>query len=663
VEQEKHTKSIDQTTLDQLPNLLIVDDYKENLFLLETLLKNFNVNLIIANSGTEALEKTSGIELALAIIDVRMPVMNGYELAMKMNERSNEKVPVIFLTASHFDEIEMFKGYGLGAVDYIFKPINNNLLLSKINVFLDLFKQKQTIIREAIVLKKYANELTRVNNALNIAKDQAEVAFRKYSELFELAPSGYISLSSKREIQDLNLSGAIMLGKERSFLIGSQFIYFVAKSNIHEFNFFFKSVFKSKTKKICELELNINGQQPKFVHIEGMLTGDGKQCLISVVDITQRKLAEQTLEISEKKYRSMLNASPDGILIIDLKGVISEVSDIGLELFGADSRNEMVGKKLSIFVSSEENKTIKEMIDNTMIEGRTQNIGLRIRKKDKTLFPGELSATLIQGPQGAPLSFMIIIRDISQRKKAETLQLHADRMANLGEMASGIAHEINQPLNIISMVLDKILFETARNENVKVGFIKEKSDKIFENIIRIRNIIDHIRAFSRSHDDYILAEFNINTSIENGISMITEQYKHLGITLDLQLEQQIPQIVGNTYKFEQVIVNLLANAKDAVIERKNKDPEYDNMIVRIRSFQVGPSIIVEIEDNGIGISDDDLDNVILPFYTTKDEGKGTGLGLSICYQIIREMGGTIDIISNISSGTKIIVDLVIKKRK
>jgi C4-dicarboxylate-specific signal transduction histidine kinase len=145
--------------------------------------------------------------------------------------------------------------------------------------------------------------------------------------------------------------------------------------------------------------------------------------------------------------------------------------------------------------------------------------------------------------------------------------------------------------------------------------------------------------------------------------MITEQYKHLGITLDLQLEQQIPQIVGNTYKFEQVIVNLLANAKDAVIERKNKDPEYDNMIVRIRSFRVGPSIIVEIEDNGIGISDDDLDNVILPFYTTKDEGKGTGLGLSICYQIIREMGGTIDIISNISSGTKIIVDLVIKKRK
>jgi PAS domain S-box-containing protein len=517
--------------MEQLPNLLIVDDYKENLFLLEMLIKKINVNLITASSGSEALEKTEGVELALAIIDVRMPSMNGYELALKMNERSVEKVPVIFLTASHFSEIEMFKGYGSGAVDYIFKPIDNNFLLSKINVFLDLFNQKQTVKREAVILKKYANELTRVNSAL---------------------------------------------------------------------------------KK------------------------------------------------SEEKYRTMLNASPDGIVLIDKNGIINEISEIGLKLFGTFSIDEMVGKKLSFFALPEEKSTIKGMIDNTMKDGLTQNIGLRIKRKDKTVFPGELSATLIQVPDGTPLSIMIIIRDISQRKKAETLQMHADRMANLGEMASGIAHEINQPLNIISMVLDKILFETARKEKVEIEFIKEKADKIFENIIRIRNIIDHIRAFSRSHDDYVLSGFDINSSIENGVSMITEQFKHLGIILDLKLGENIPQLIGNTYKFEQVIVNLLANAKDAVIEKKNKNPEFVQMVVEIRSYQEANSIIVEIIDNGIGISDDDLDNVILPFYTTKDEGKGTGLGLSICYQIIKEMGGTIDIISDKTSGTKIRLELAIQ---
>jgi PAS domain S-box-containing protein len=663
VDQQNLKTSTNQTSSDQLPNLLIVDDYKENLFLLESLIKKIKVNLIIANSGEEALNKTNGVELALAIIDVRMPVMNGYELAMKMNERSADKIPVIFLTASHFNEVEMFKGYGFGAVDYIFKPIDNNFLLSKINVFLDLYSQKQIIIREAGVLKKYASELTRVNSELRYAKDQAEIALRKYSELFDLAPSGYIALSSEKEIRDVNISGSIILGKERTALLGSKFNRYVSKSTEQAFESFFQNVFKSKSKETCELELSINGMQQKYVHIEGMLIGDEKQCLVSVVDITQRKFTELTLEVSEKKYRTMLNVSPDGIIITDLKGIVAEVSDIGLKVFGADTRDEIVGKKLSQFVPVEENDIIKQMIENTIKEGITQNIELRIKRKNQTLISGELSATLIEGPDGTPLSLMIIIRDISQRKKAETLQLHADRMANLGEMASGIAHEINQPLNIISMVLDKILFETDRSKNVNVEFIKEKSDKIFENILRIRNIIDHIRAFSRSHDDYVLTGFNINTSIENGVSMITEQFKHLGIILDLKLDKQIPHIVGNTYKFEQVIVNLLANAKDAVIEKKNIDPAYEQMIVGISSYQENQSIIVEITDNGIGITDDDLNNVILPFYTTKVEGKGTGLGLSICYQIIREMGGTIDIISNRSSGTRIKLDLSIQKRK
>jgi C4-dicarboxylate-specific signal transduction histidine kinase len=145
--------------------------------------------------------------------------------------------------------------------------------------------------------------------------------------------------------------------------------------------------------------------------------------------------------------------------------------------------------------------------------------------------------------------------------------------------------------------------------------------------------------------------------------MISEQFKHMGIILDLQLENDIPQIVGNTYKFEQVIVNLLANARDAVIEKKTKHPENNKMLVGIKSYCDNQSIVVEISDNGIGIRNEDLNNVILPFYTTKDEGKGTGLGLSICYQILKEMGGTLDIISSSSSGTKIRIELAIQKKK
>jgi len=371
------------------------------------------------------------------------------------------------------------------------------------------------------------------------------------------------------------------------------------------------------------------------------------------LNITERKTAEHAQRISEEKYRTILNASPYGILLTDIKGIITDISEIGLELFGFHTRDDLVGRHFFRFVPSEEKNTIRKIVEKTMNEGIAQNIEVKTRKKNQSLFLSETSTTLIQDSSGIPLSFMIIIRDISQRKKMEAKQIHADRMANLGEMASGIAHEINQPLNIISLVMDKILFVSANTEIIDIEFFKNKSDKIFENITRIRNIIDHIRAFSRSHDDYVPTAFDINSSIENAVSMIAEQFKHLAINLNFNLEKPIHKISGNTYKFEQVMLNLLANAKDAVIEKKSKQEEYFDMIIEIRSYKENQFIIVEVTDNGIGISNEDANNIILPFYTTKDEGKGTGLGLSICYQIIKEMGGALEITSDIFYGTKI----------
>jgi len=153
--------------MNTLPNLLIVDDSEVNLFLLGKVISKVPVNLIAAQSGSEALEKIEGIELALTIIDVRMPIMDGFELALKINkDRITDKVPVIFLTANNSNETEVFKGYSSGAVDYIQKPFNNHILISKINVFLDLFNQKQLILNNARLLKESQEELTRVNVSL-----------------------------------------------------------------------------------------------------------------------------------------------------------------------------------------------------------------------------------------------------------------------------------------------------------------------------------------------------------------------------------------------------------------------------------------------------------------------------------------------------------------
>ena len=641
--------------LKSLPNLLIVEDNIVSLTYLEIVLKKLKVNLIKAESGFDALEKTKGLELALAILDVRMPGMDGYELALKMNEeRSGEKVPIIFLTANHINEMQVFKGYGSGAVDYLFKSVDNQILLCKVNVFLDLFNQKQTIISDTALLKKSADELNRVNAALKKSEE-------KYRNYIENAPDGVFVTDETGRYIEVNEAACRITGYSRNELLKMSISDILSKESLEDGPAQFRKAVQTGASNSDLLFRHKNGTT-RWCTLNAVKLSE--TCfLVFIKDITERKITEQSLKVSEEKYKTMLNASPDGILLTDLKGIITEVSEIGLELFGTDTRDDLVRKNIFYFVPSKEKNTIKKIIEKTMNEGLIQNVEAKIRKKNKSLFTAEISATLMQGPDGAPLSFMIIIRDISQRKKMETKQVHADRMANLGEMASGIAHEINQPLNIISLVMDKILFESAKTETIDIGFLKNKSDKIFENITRMRNIIDHIRDFSRSHDDYLLTAFDINSSIENATSMIVEQFKHLGINLNFQLKKQIPQIFGNTYKFEQVILNLLVNAKDAVIEKKNKKLEYVDMIIGIRSYQENQFIIVEVSDNGIGISNDDVNNIMLPFYTSKEEGKGTGLGLSICYQIIKEMNGTIDITSKRYHGTKIKIVLDIQKKK
>jgi signal transduction histidine kinase len=230
-------------------------------------------------------------------------------------------------------------------------------------------------------------------------------------------------------------------------------------------------------------------------------------------------------------------------------------------------------------------------------------------------------------------------------------------------MSAGMAHEINQPLNTLSILFDNILFEAKEKHSVSEAYLVSKSDKIFNNILRIKNLIDHVREFSRSQEGYILTPFNINESILNALSMVSEQFKISGISLITGLNENLPMIKGNTYKFEQVILNLIINSKDALLEKKNLLNEAFPMFIKIRTWLDNQQIFIEVEDNGTGIKDEHMDKILQPFYTTKETGKGTGLGLSISYGLIREINGKIDIQSKVQEGTHIMVTIPISPDK
>jgi PAS domain S-box-containing protein len=486
----------------QKPNILVVDDLETNVDFIEHILKPLDVNIISAFSGEEAITEIKGKDLALALIDLRMPGMDGDELASRILGDSNrELLPIIFISAHARDELQIEKCYESGIVDFIQKPFLKSILLRKVRVFLELYRQKNQILE------------------------------------------------------------------------------------------------------------------------------------------------------SERMYHTLLNASPESILVMDLKGCITDVSRMAVGLFGSIDRTNLLGKMFFDLSPREEKKKLKSMLSRTLRDSLFQNVEVRLSREDHSQFPSEISMTLITENGGTPKALMAIIRDITQRQMTEQQVIHTERLVSLGEMATSIAHEINQPLNTISLSLENVFLELNRRMAIHDSYFQKKSDKILENISRIRNIIDHIRAFSRDRDDYVDSQFDLHESIGNAISIISEQFRNRAIEISASVEKILEPVRGNTYRFEQVILNLLINARDAIEEKRRKLGENSSDVIGIRTYKNGKYIFVDICDDGIGIKPEDLQKIMLPFFTTKEPDKGTGLGLSISYSIIRKMNGRIEVESDYLKGT------------
>ena len=821
------------------PNILLVDDNYSNLKYLEAVLKGVEANLITARSGAEAVLKMKKYELALAIVDIQMPNMDGFELASIIKKENPQKlIPIIFLTAFFSDKIQIFKGYDTGAVDYLIKPVERPILLGKVNIFLELDRQRNQILESKSIFNQMEVEQLQIKQTLKKSEDKFQSIFEespigiclfhtdgrincindvclkqfgisgleeaKKFNLFDnkltsseaenlrkgniirneflfdfdrfkkqgynttssgvlffdvlINPiganqgeiTGYVaqlrdvterkttelrmkrrlefekitSTISSRFVGIFNLDDAIneslkdigeyygaswaylfMMDKDRAGMSNThewcngsislkmdqyknisldKLDWFLGKLeednriHIHDVTRFFDEIegerrilLAQNTHSIVMLPINIKGELKGFIGFNdiegaGKWSEDDFDLLKVFSDVLastfHRRQVEMELLESEEMYRTLLNASPDGIVITNLNGRITEVSNIALELYGSEDAHSLIGKRFFEFIPKELHKKALRDFSKTLSEGLIQNVELNLIRKDQSQFIGEISTTLIQEPNGNPKAFMAIVRDITQRKKMEKHLIHTERMAGIGGMAAGIAHEINQPLNTISMSMDNILF-ALRNDNMDERYLENKASKIFDNIFRMRNIIDHVRTFSRDYDDYILSAFNVNESISNAISMISEQFKHKGIQLDVEFAQTIASPVGNTYKFEQVILNLLSNAKDATEEKKKIVNGAYKKHIEIKTYQLHENIYVEVRDNGIGVDSEEINNILLPFYTTKKEGEGTGLGLSISFGIIKEMNGNIEIQSKHTEGTLVKISLPIGRIK
>lgn len=398
--------------------------------------------------------------------------------------------------------------------------------------------------------------------------------------------------------------------------------------------------------------------------IDFILKPFNKNILIKKVSILlEMHIQKRKIKESEEMYRAILDASPDGIIVMDPKLNIIDVSDAVPNICGTPDKTTILGQHLDKVCNVDDDTRIIDIINKTIFEKQPQVDRVKIINQETSEYIScEISTSIILDEEQNPKTIMLIVRNITHRELMEQQLLQKERMAVLGEMATSIAHEINQPMNIISMSMENLLYELKKVKQTKMKYIEDKSDKIFENILRIRNIIDHIRNFSRDQQDYFAIQFNINDSINNAISMIDQQLKSEHILLSSELSEVLPHVIGNTYKFEQVILNLINNARDAMEEKQEsgKDKTYKKAI-KIRSYLKGKQICVDVTDNGNGIKPEKIKQVLRPFYSSKKEGKGTGIGLSISQGIIRELNGIIELESTYKMGTTVRISIPVNK--
>jgi two-component system NtrC family sensor kinase len=253
-----------------------------------------------------------------------------------------------------------------------------------------------------------------------------------------------------------------------------------------------------------------------------------------------------------------------------------------------------------------------------------------------------------------------------QLREKDAQLVQSGKLATLGEMATGIAHEINQPLGGISLMTQGLLMAKKRRK-LSGQMIEDKLNDIKAQIERIRKIIDHLKDFSRQSQD-VLVKVVLNDPLHDVFKLIGQQLNKKGVSLELELDDDLPPILADHNRLEQVFLNLIGNAKDALeefekeiekikksnVKKLNWINEWKKYII-IRTYSKDDFVFFEISDNGSGIPKDNLERIFEPFYTSKDVGKGTGLGLTISYNIIKDYGGEIDVESQKGLGTTFII--------
>ena len=367
----------------------------------------------------------------------------------------------------------------------------------------------------------------------------------------------------------------------------------------------------------------------------------------------------------ERDYtRHLIESSPDFQMTLDVTGKIMDVNEAFEKIVG-QSRQELIGTSIYAYLPREETeKVIAEVLE----KGKVRDIELTGAMPGRGTLICNLSATVFTTPEGE-VGIYTSGRDVTEQKRRqqelrekEIQMAHASRLSSLGEMAAGMAHEINQPLTIISTAAEGILRDIHK-DRFDMSLLPQDLQDILDSVKRIDRLITHVRAFARRPEEWEYVE--PEGVLDNAFVIMGGQFQLANVSVSREIEEGLPAIYVNPNQLEQVLINILTNARQALDERaeaaESRGESFQKRLVCHISRE-NDQVVFEVADNGVGVPDEIKTRIFEPFFTTKEVGQGIGLGLSIAYTLLtRSLGGRIWVEDNEMGGANFKVALPIKE--
>jgi PAS domain S-box-containing protein len=376
----------------------------------------------------------------------------------------------------------------------------------------------------------------------------------------------------------------------------------------------------------------------------------GRRCQVAcILDLSTRRWAESALRESEERFRKVVQGAPDGVAILR-QGLVVYLNERAARMLGLNAPEDAYGRRITAFMDPDDAATAERRIRRLLETGKPPDEPheYRSRSVDGRELTIEVSSIPIElDGERAVLAFA---RDVTERKAIQARLAQAERLSALGVLSAGVAHEINNPLAYVVLNLEFLERELTKPDGASTpeGLL-ERVRQARHGAERVANIVRDLKTFARA-DGWTRGPVRIESVLESALNVAqSETAKSARIT---RRYADVPAVLGNGARLEQVFLNLVVNAAQAMPEDETANHE-----IRIELASDGETVRVEVADNGIGMPPHVLDRIFDPFFTTKPPGVGTGLGLPICRSIIRAHGGELEVRSAPGQGSTFTVSL------